>query len=200
MVRCYFHYISYYYLFVLCCTDTGQIVNIILFSGPYNLCLPVLCCPVCEYKWTPGMKDLLACRYWPATTSCQLLFKFDVFTSFEEMKLASPALSQQAFLRMLEHRSRSTGRVRPLFIFPSFFKFQISNYCINQNTTILLSRWVVYVVIRSTKPFVNLLSATSRKRICVRWSHSYVQHARQTCWPYLQMATGNTIVSRSPKG
>ena len=111
----------YYYPFVLCCTDTGQIVNIVLFSGPYNLCLPVVCCPVCEYKWTPGISDLLGCRYWPATTSCQLLFKFDVFTSFEEMKLASPALSQQAFLRMLEHRSLSTGRVRPLFFFPSFF-------------------------------------------------------------------------------
>ncbi|KAK0156220.1 hypothetical protein N1851_000502 [Merluccius polli] len=91
--------------------DTGQIVNIVLFSGPYNLCLPVVCCPVCEYKWTPGINDLLGCRYWPATTSCQLLFKFDVFTSFEEMKLASPALSQQAFLRMLEHRSLSTGRM-----------------------------------------------------------------------------------------
>ncbi|KAK0133033.1 hypothetical protein N1851_031611 [Merluccius polli] len=91
--------------------DTGQIVNIVLFSGPYNLCLPVVCCPVCEYKWTPGINDLLGCKYWPATTSCQLLFKFDVFTSFEEMKLASPALSQQAFLRMLEHRSLSTGRM-----------------------------------------------------------------------------------------
>lgn len=105
-------YISYYYPFVLCCTDTGQIVNIILFSGPYNLCLPVTCCPVCNKKWTPGLKDLLGFRCWPATTSCQLLFKFDVFTSFEELKLASPALSQQAFLRMLEHRAQSTGRVR----------------------------------------------------------------------------------------
>ena len=171
-----------------------------MFSGPYNLCLPVVCCPLCDYKWTPGMNDLLGCRYWPATTSCQLLFKFDVFASFEEMKLSSPALSQQVFLRMLEHRALSTGRVRPLFIFPSFFTFQISKSCINQNTTILVSRWVVFVVMPSTEPFENLPSAILRKMICARWSHLNVQHAHQTCWPYLQMATGNIIVSRSPKG
>jgi len=116
------------------------------------------------------------------------------------MKLASPALSQQAFLRMLEHRSLSTGRVRPLFIFPSFFTFQISKSCINQNTSIFVSRWVVFVVIPSTEPFRNLLSASIRKRICARWSHLNVQYVHQTCWPYLPMATGNIIVSRSPKG
>ncbi|TKS69391.1 S-antigen protein [Collichthys lucidus] len=88
----------------------GKQTVLVTINGPYNLCLPVVCCPLCDYKWTPGINDLLGCRYWPATTSCQLLFKFDVFTSFEEMKLASPALSQQAFLRMLEHRSLSTGR------------------------------------------------------------------------------------------
>ncbi|KAG8013701.1 hypothetical protein GBF38_022326 [Nibea albiflora] len=89
----------------------GEQTVLVTINGPYNLCLPVVCCPRCDYKWTPGINDLLGCRYWPATTSCQLLFKFDVFTSFEEMKLASPALSQQAFLRMLEHRSLSTGRM-----------------------------------------------------------------------------------------
>ncbi|XP_027138177.1 uncharacterized protein LOC113746493 isoform X2 [Larimichthys crocea] len=89
----------------------GKQTVLVTINGPYNLCLPVVCCPLCDYKWTPGINYLLGCRYWPATTSCQLLFKFDVFTSFEEMKLASPALSQQAFLRMLEHRSLSTGRM-----------------------------------------------------------------------------------------
>ncbi|XP_073318484.1 uncharacterized protein [Pagrus major] len=89
----------------------GKQTVLVTINGPYNLCLPVVCCPHCKYKWTPGINDLLGCRYWPATTSCQLLFKFDVFTSFEEMKLASPALSQQAFLRMLVHRSLSTGRM-----------------------------------------------------------------------------------------
>ncbi|KAE8277874.1 hypothetical protein D5F01_LYC24086 [Larimichthys crocea] len=37
--------------------------------------------------------------------------KQTVLVTINEMKLASPALSQQAFLRMLEHRSLSTGRM-----------------------------------------------------------------------------------------
>ncbi|KAF3856925.1 hypothetical protein F7725_017648 [Dissostichus mawsoni] len=46
----------------------------------------------------------------------QNYFKFDVFTSFEQMKLASPALSQQVFIKMLEHRSFSTGRAESVAI------------------------------------------------------------------------------------
>ncbi|KAK7878377.1 hypothetical protein WMY93_031007 [Mugilogobius chulae] len=42
---------------------------------------------------------------------CQLLFKFDVLTSFEHIKLISPAISQHAYLKMLEHRSASAGRI-----------------------------------------------------------------------------------------
>ena len=60
----------YNYLFVLCCTDTGQIVNIFLFSGPYNLCLPAVCCPLCSCKWTLGISDLLRYKYWPTTNKC----------------------------------------------------------------------------------------------------------------------------------
>ncbi|XP_073717457.1 uncharacterized protein [Misgurnus anguillicaudatus] len=89
----------------------GKQTVLVTINGPYNLCLPSVCCPLCSTKWTPGIGDLLKFRYWPATTSCQMLFKFDVFTSFEQMKLASPSLSQQAFLKMLEHRSLSTGRM-----------------------------------------------------------------------------------------
>ncbi|KAK7173361.1 hypothetical protein R3I93_003245 [Phoxinus phoxinus] len=89
----------------------GKQTVLVTINGPYNLCLPCISCPLCSSKWTPGISDLLEYRYWPATTSCQMLFKFDLFTSFEQMKLASPALSQQAFLRMLEHRSLCTGRM-----------------------------------------------------------------------------------------
>ncbi|XDV14187.1 hypothetical protein PO909_002366 [Leuciscus waleckii] len=82
----------------------GKQSVLVTINGPHNLCLPCISCPLCSSKWTPGISDLLQYRYWPATTSCQMLFKFDLFTSFEQMKLASPALSQQAFLRTLEHR------------------------------------------------------------------------------------------------
>ncbi|XP_075328755.1 uncharacterized protein LOC142387450 [Odontesthes bonariensis] len=80
-------------------------------QGPYNLCLPAVSCPHCSSKWTPGISNLMNCKYWPATANCRMLFKFDVLTSFEQMKLASPALSQQAFIRMLEHRALHTGRM-----------------------------------------------------------------------------------------
>ncbi|KAJ8263907.1 hypothetical protein GJAV_G00142950 [Gymnothorax javanicus] len=76
----------------------------------YNLCLPSVQCPSCHCQWTPGIVDLLAFRYWPATTSCQTIYTFDVFTSFENIKSASAALSQEAFFRMLEHRVFQTGR------------------------------------------------------------------------------------------
>ncbi len=128
-----------------------------------------------------------------------MLFKFDVFTSFEQMKLASPALSQQAFLKMLEHRSLCTGRVRTVFIC-NIFEFLTSNTLINQNNIILLSRWVVFVVIPSTESFENLPSAVLRKRICAWWNPLNAQHAHQTCWLYLQMVIENITGSRSPKG
>ena len=107
MAHCY-HFV----LFVQTC----ETVYVFLFSGPYNLCLPAVHCPRCSCTWTPGVSDLISCRYWPATASCQMLFRFDVFSSFEEMKLASPATSQKAFIRMLEHRAHRTGRVRTLVI------------------------------------------------------------------------------------
>ncbi|XP_058478863.1 uncharacterized protein LOC131455320 [Solea solea] len=88
----------------------GKQTVLVTINGPYNLCLPAVCCPHCSCKWTPGISDLISSRYWPATASCQMLFKFDVLTSFEQMKLASPATSQKAFIRMLEHRAHRTGQ------------------------------------------------------------------------------------------
>ncbi|XP_034057129.1 uncharacterized protein LOC117536392 isoform X3 [Gymnodraco acuticeps] len=88
----------------------GKQTVLVTINGPYNVCLPSVCCPTCSTKWSPSIGDLLGYKYWPATDSCKIIFKFDVFTSFEQMKLASPALSQQVFIKMLEHRSFSTGR------------------------------------------------------------------------------------------
>ncbi|XDV26102.1 hypothetical protein PO909_029890 [Leuciscus waleckii] len=143
----------------------GKQSVLVTINGPYNLCLPCISCPLCSSKWTPGISDLLQYRYWPATTSCQMLFKFDLFTSFEQMKLASPALSQQAFLRMLEHRCLCTGRVRAVFI-SKVFEFQTSKCFIYQNNTILLSRRVVFVVTPSTESFGSFPSAILGKKIC----------------------------------
>ncbi len=84
---------------------------VFLFTGKYDVCLPQKSCPSCSAEWTPDVKDLLRYRYWPATSSCQTLYKVDVFSTFEHMKLTAPAMSRQAFLKMLEHRSVQAGRV-----------------------------------------------------------------------------------------
>ncbi|KAI2644990.1 hypothetical protein H4Q32_027502 [Labeo rohita] len=79
--------------------------------GRYDVCLPRKSCSSCSAEWIPKVKDLLIYRYWPASTSCQTLYKFDVFTSFEHMKVTAPAMSRQALLKMLEHRSVQAGRL-----------------------------------------------------------------------------------------
>ncbi|KAF3840644.1 hypothetical protein F7725_006506 [Dissostichus mawsoni] len=91
-------------------------ISVVTINGRYNVCLPRKSCPSCSAEWTPEVKDLLLYRYWPASTSCQTLYKYDVFTSFEHMKVTAPAMSRQAFLKMLEHRSVQAGR-------RSFFEF-----------------------------------------------------------------------------
>ncbi len=59
------------------------------------------------------------------TLSASFLTNFvtDLFTSFERFKVTAPGLSRQAFVKMLEHRSRTFGRVRML---------QITSYFINE--------------------------------------------------------------------
>ncbi|XP_034091813.1 uncharacterized protein LOC117559245 [Gymnodraco acuticeps] len=82
-------------------------------------------------EWTPEVKDLLLYRYWPASTSCQTLYKYDVFTSFEHMKVTAPAMSRQAFLKMLEHRSVQAGRTGIICADTfqrSFFEFCFCQY------------------------------------------------------------------------
>ncbi|RXN13571.1 hypothetical protein ROHU_009610 [Labeo rohita] len=88
----------------------GKHISVVTINGRYDVCLPRKSCSSCSAEWTPEVKDLLTYRYWPASTSCQTLYKFDVFTSFEHMKVTAPAMSRQAFLKMLEHRSVQAGR------------------------------------------------------------------------------------------
>ncbi|XP_029948658.1 uncharacterized protein LOC115389289 [Salarias fasciatus] len=89
----------------------GKHISVVTINGKHDVCLPQKSCPSCSAEWTPDVKDLLRYRYWPATSNCQTLYKFDVFRTFEHMKLTAPAMSRQAFLKMLEHRSAQAGRV-----------------------------------------------------------------------------------------
>ncbi|KAF3842614.1 hypothetical protein F7725_024565 [Dissostichus mawsoni] len=61
-------------------------ISVVTINGRYNVCLPRKSCPSCSAEWTPKVKDLLLYRYWPASTNCQTLYKYDLFTSFEHMK------------------------------------------------------------------------------------------------------------------
>ncbi|XP_077099992.1 uncharacterized protein LOC143750689 [Siphateles boraxobius] len=99
----------------------GKHISVVTINGRYDVYLPRKSCPSCSAEWTPEVKDLPVYRYWPASTSCQTLYKFDVFTSFEHMKVTAPAMSRQAFLKMLEHRSVQAGRL-------SLFEFTFCQY------------------------------------------------------------------------
>ncbi|KAF3833221.1 hypothetical protein F7725_026886, partial [Dissostichus mawsoni] len=106
-------------------------ISVVTINGRYNVCLPRKSCPSCSAEWTPEVKDLLLYRYWPASTSCQTLYKYDVFTSFEHMKVTAPAMSRQAFLKMLEHRSVQAGRTGSICADTfqrSFFEFCFCQY------------------------------------------------------------------------
>ncbi|XP_033934384.1 uncharacterized protein [Pseudochaenichthys georgianus] len=59
------------------------------------------------------------------------IYKYDVFTSFEHMKVTAPAMSRQAFLKMLEHRSVQAGRTGSICADTfqrSFFEFCFCQY------------------------------------------------------------------------
>ena len=55
--------------------------------------------------------DLVESGYWPATVNFETLYAVDLFSTFEDLKVAAPGMSRQAFVSMLEHRTKVFGRV-----------------------------------------------------------------------------------------
>ena len=86
-------------------------IYFLLFPGRYDLRLPQTRCKACEATWSPGVDDLIRNDYWPATSHHSTVYATDVLFSFEELKMAAPGLSSQAFLRMLDQRTVRFGRV-----------------------------------------------------------------------------------------
>ena len=103
--------------------------------------MPELACEACKATWTAGVEDLLRSDYWPATLHFATIYATDVFFSFEEMKMAAPGLSCQAFLRMLDQRTVRFGRVSIEVISPSWCFWFV--------------RWKAYVLIIY---FLNIIS------------------------------------------
>ncbi|KAK2892365.1 hypothetical protein Q8A67_012353 [Cirrhinus molitorella] len=89
-------------------------------------------CPSCFAEWTPGVKDLLNYRYWPSTSSCQTLSRFDIFEAFAHMKASAPSMSRHAFLKLLEHPSVQAGR--PGNICADTFQRSFFEYCFCKHT------------------------------------------------------------------
>lgn len=79
--------------------------------------MPELACETCNAKWTAGINDILRSDYWPATLHFATIYATDVFFSFEEMKMAAPGLSCQAYLRMIDQRTVRFGRVSSEVVF-----------------------------------------------------------------------------------
>ena len=92
-----------------------------LFVGRYDLSMPEMACDSCQANWSAGLEDLIKNEYWPATIHFATLYSIDIFYSFEELKMAAPGLSCQAFLRMLDQRTVRFGRVS-IEVFFNLFK------------------------------------------------------------------------------
>lgn len=91
---------------------TTYLFSFEIFAGRYDVFLPVMNCRACLASWTPEVVDLLFSGYWPGTVEFQTIYKVDLFTSFEDLKITAPGLSRQAFVKMLQQRSQQFGRVR----------------------------------------------------------------------------------------
>ncbi|XP_056121567.1 uncharacterized protein LOC130099786 [Rhinichthys klamathensis goyatoka] len=88
----------------------GQSIVVVTMNGRYDLRLPQIRCKACEATWSPGVDDLIRNDYWPATSHYSTVYATDVLFSFEELKMAAPGMSSQAFLRMLDQRTVRFGR------------------------------------------------------------------------------------------
>ncbi|KAL1278904.1 hypothetical protein QQF64_025577 [Cirrhinus molitorella] len=117
--------------------SSGKTVSVITMNGRYDLSMPELNCEACQATWAAGVADLNQSDYWPATLHFATIYATDVFYSFEEMKMAAPGLSCQAFLRMLDQRTvrfGRTGKISADSFQRSFFeweavRYEIDNIC-----------------------------------------------------------------------
>nr|XP_055048132.1 uncharacterized protein LOC129433494 [Misgurnus anguillicaudatus] len=89
---------------------TGKPISVVTMNGRYDLNLPELKCEVCQATWSAGVDELFHNDYWPATSQFSTVYATDILFSFEELKMAAPGMSSQAFLRMLDQQTVRFGR------------------------------------------------------------------------------------------
>ncbi|KTG05832.1 hypothetical protein cypCar_00040498, partial [Cyprinus carpio] len=117
--------------------NTGKVVAVVTMNGRYDLSMPEMKCEACKTTWSPGVDDLVRNDYWPATLHFSTVYSTDVFYSYEELKMAAPGLSCQAFLRMLDQRTLRFGRIgkitadsfRKSFLEWEAVRFEVDKIC-----------------------------------------------------------------------
>ncbi|XP_059370900.1 uncharacterized protein LOC132108245 [Carassius carassius] len=87
----------------------GKPVILIGMNGRYNLFLPSVNCS-CGKTLPVTISDLVESGYWPATVNFETLYLVDLFTTYEDLKITAPGMSRQAFVSMLECRTKLFGR------------------------------------------------------------------------------------------
>ncbi|XP_038137468.1 uncharacterized protein LOC119781158 isoform X2 [Cyprinodon tularosa] len=87
----------------------GRQVILIGMNGRYNLFLPLVNCS-CGKTLPVTINDLVDSGYWPATANFETLYMVDLFTTYEDLKVSAPGMSRQAFVSMLQCRTKLFGR------------------------------------------------------------------------------------------
>ncbi|KAG1952334.1 hypothetical protein F2P79_010255 [Pimephales promelas] len=90
--------------------SSGRPMILITMNGRYNLNMPHLSCALCGHSRETSLSKLQRSGYWPGNIPASLLFTTDVLVSFQEMKMASPGMSFQAFVKMLDGKTNLFGR------------------------------------------------------------------------------------------
>ncbi|KAG1930575.1 uncharacterized protein LOC120461172 [Pimephales promelas] len=93
-----------------CRVISGKPIIVINLNGRYNLTLPLLECSLCRTKSAVGLSGLLKSGYWPASIQFETVYEVGLFRSFLDLKLFAPGLSRQAFLAILDRRTKYNGR------------------------------------------------------------------------------------------
>ncbi|XP_048008507.1 uncharacterized protein LOC125243078 isoform X2 [Megalobrama amblycephala] len=92
----------------------GKAVILISINGRYDMHQPLFACQTCQQQWAPEFMDLVNSGYWPASTSSSTLNSLNLFSIVRELKIIAPALSRQAFAKLLEHRTKCGGQSGPV--------------------------------------------------------------------------------------
>lgn len=77
----------------------------LFFQGRYNLSLPTVTFS-CGKTWDASISDRVETGFWPATVCFETLYTVDLLTTYEDLRMTVPGMSQQAFVSMLGQHTK----------------------------------------------------------------------------------------------